>query len=137
MKLTPKQQAYRKNLLTKIHLSPRYVNFYKDNKDEWVALLDKHFGVQSSAKLKIDNLVELMDYCNFKRSNLPIFKKWHITMAQAKYMRELWQDYANDKSDEALLRWILNKFKVAYIKIDLIKRRDGAMIISVLRGFGK
>lgn len=137
MKLTQKQQAYRKMLLKKIHLSKRYINFYKDNKDEWAILLNKHFGVQSSAKLKIDNLVELLDYCNFKRENLPIFKEWHITNAQAKYMRDLWQNYANDKNDEALLSWILKKFKKAYIKIDLIKREDGAMIISVLRGFGK
>lgn len=52
-------------------------------------------------------------------------------------MRDLWQKYAKDKSDEALLHWILKKFKKGYIKIDLIEREDGAMIISVLRGFGK
>ncbi len=133
--MTAKQKAYRKNLLTKIHLSERYVGFYRHNKDEWKELLIKHFGVDSSADLDIENLLNLLDFCNFKKGCLPTYKDECATSAQVKYMRDLWKNYARDKSDEAFLNFLQKRFKISVIKLDLIPLKDAGRIIAVLEGF--
>lgn len=139
MRLTLKQQAYRKMLLKQIHLSPRYINYYKDSRDEWQEFLKEHFGVTSSAKLSIDNLKELNSYLYFKKDSLkPIQEPTNNTLAtplQCKKIKELWCEWANDKSDIALLSWLGKKFKTYHLRLETISRIDAGKIIAVLKGF--
>lgn len=108
MKYTKAQQKLKKSLIKALHISKRYVNYYKDSENEYRELLKKHFGVKSSKELSIDNLIALVEYFNFKRDKLEI-KVDKATKNQILTLKKLWKDYARDKSDRALI-WFLKKY---------------------------
>lgn len=133
--MTKKQQIYRKILLKAIHVSPRYVNFYVSHRNEWEEFLWEHFGVKSSAKLNIDNLRELRAYMDFEKDSLNKINNNKITKNQLELLVSLWENYAQNKTKEALLKWIQNKFNVRYLKLEYISKKDASWIIGVLRKF--
>ncbi|GHS88141.1 hypothetical protein FACS189487_05720 [Campylobacterota bacterium] len=58
--MTDKQSDYRKELLKNIHLTKAYQ--IKRENDAWQDFLHINFGVETSAKLGIDELKSLLDY---------------------------------------------------------------------------
>lgn len=139
MKLTPKQQAYRKILLKQIHLSPRYVNFYKENRKEYEEMLSKHFGVVSAANLSINNLQELNNYLCLKKPTLDAQKEaqGYASSLQCKTIRVLWGSYATNKTDEAFLNWLGKRKKGYYMRIDLLPKSLASKMIAVLKTMQK
>ena len=132
MKLTPAQKQLKKGLIQAIHLSKRYINYYKDNKEEYKKLLMDNFGVDTSTKLTINQLIVLKDYLNFKRDSLSNFKE-KATPSQIKLLRELWQDYARDTSDRALI-WFLKKYEGRLvINIEQISKKAAQKAIIALK----
>jgi len=110
--MTPKQRAYQTSLIKQVHISSRYQNYYKENKEEYVELLQEYFGVDSSKKLSVSELLLLVDYLNFKSDILPKKKPLkEMTKKQYEYIKGLWQDKARDKSDEALLSFAKRQTK--------------------------
>jgi len=131
MKLSKAQKELKKSLIVAVHLSQRYKNYYKDNKDEYIELLQKHFGVKSSKDLSISELIELKEYLNFKRESLST--KELITKPQLKLIRELWEKKARDKSERALI-WFLKKFEGELkIRQEFFSKRAATKAIIALR----
>jgi hypothetical protein len=108
MKKTASQQL-RKKLIVAIHCSQRYQNYYKENKDDYKKLLMDTFGVDTSKKLSIDELISLLDYLNFKTQTIQVKKDNKPSTYQMELLRKLWKDYADDTSDRALV-WFLKKY---------------------------
>lgn len=139
MKLTKKQEIYRKMLLRQIHLSPRYINFYKDEKEEWRSFLMGKFAVNTSARLSISNLEELLRYMSFKsldiQPTIELLDK--ASKKQCELLRGIWSEWARDISDEALLRFIGKKWKKFYIKLEYIPKAEIRTYIAVIKGFKK
>ena len=85
--LSKKQQAYRKSLLTKIHLAPKYVHHIAKYEDDYRSMLQQHFGKRSAANLNINQLIVLLDFLNNKRTS-PVE---HVSKAQMDYIKKGWQ----------------------------------------------
>lgn len=108
-KKTTKQQQLRKKLITALHLSQRYKNYYADNKQEYKKLLLDNFGVDSSTKLSISQLISLLDYFNLKTATIQNTQNKDnkkASKAQINKIKELWNQYAKDTSDRALIHFL-------------------------------
>jgi len=141
--MTQKQQTYHKSLIKALHISRRYTEYYSDNKDEYKVLLLDHFGVESSKKLSIDQLLILVDYMNFKDVELPVHKVrgdefgTTCTTPQLNMMRGLWNSFATQKNDEALLKFINRQTKKEYLEVHQVTKQEAQKIIPVLETMKK
>lgn len=139
--MTKKQIWKRRDLNIKIHTSKRYIQNYKDNQDEYVELLQEHFGASSSKDLDLTNLIIFNDYMNCKTLKLPYRKtkakstlcKGLVTKAQLKMIVGLWNDFARDKSDEALLEFVNKQTKKLYMHVHMISKPEAQQIIPILK----
>jgi len=130
---TKAQLKLKKQLIKAVHVSKRYVNFFKENESEYRELLKKHFGVESSTKLTIEQLMMLIDYLNFKRDSLPVYKPQKATARQIEHLRGLWKRYAKDKSDRALL-WFLKRFEgVLPLRVEYVSKESAQNAIVALK----
>lgn len=115
-KMTPKQKLLHASLIKALHISRRYQEYYRENKDEYIELLQEHFKVDSSKELSIDQLMTFVDYMNFKQVELPTYKNRICTKAQLSTMRGLWNSFASSPTDEALLKFANRQAKQSYTK---------------------
>lgn len=132
--MTAKQRAYQKSLIQQVHISNRYQNYYKENKEEYIELLQAHFGVDSSKKLSVSELLLLVAYLNFKRDDLPArAKSGESTQKQREYIKGIWQDKARDKSDEALLSFVKRQTKRKIGSLDKVGFEEAQKLIIALK----
>ena len=138
--MTKKQQDFHKSLIKSLHISRKYKEYFKDNKDEYVELLQLHFGVDSSKELSIDQLIILVDYMNFKNVNLPLHRPNAdalCTQAQLSTMRGLWKTCARDPRDETLVTFVNIQRHSEYELLHLVSKFDAQKIIPVLKSMNK
>jgi hypothetical protein len=103
--MTPKQLKTHKSLIVQVHTSPRYKNYYKDNREAYEELLYNAFGKRSSKALHVTELIQLVSYLNMQTDALPVFTPKHCTPSQAWKIMSLWEQKARDKSEQALLNF--------------------------------
>jgi len=125
--MTPKQQRIQKSLITQVHTSPRYKNYYKDNREAYEEMLYNAFGKRSSKTLHVTELIKLVSYLNMQTDALPIFTPKHCTPSQAWKITALWQEKARDKSEQALLNFCKRIVKrecesIATLRVDEAKK---------------
>jgi len=133
LNLTPKQQALRKSLLTKIHLADSYISFYKENEKDYRDMLQQSFNKRSAADLTINQLIALLDFLNGKRAN-PIER---ITRAQIDFIEKEWELNARDKSKRALMRFVNNNTGLTLIRLDALTKQQATGIISAIKRMKK
>jgi len=130
------QAEFKKTLIKRIHLSKKYQEYYKHNKDEYKEILQEHFGVESSKELKIDNLKVLVDYLNFKRDNLPVRDERDArlcTPEQKNAMQTIWNSFASTPTDEALLKFVNRQTKKRYLHLYMVSKNEAQKIIHALK----
>lgn len=132
-RMTQKQKVYRSALVQAVHLSKKYREYFKDNREEYEEALFKAFGVRSSKELSISDLEVFTDWLNYRIDALPEFVPEKITDNQLKMLRKLWSEYANDKTDEALLKFVHRITKQLYLKLDLVKKGEATKCITALK----
>ena len=125
--MTPKQKRLHASLIKALHISRRYQEYYKDNKDEYRELLQEHFKADSSKELSIDQLMIFVDYMNFKKVELPTYKNRICTKAQL----------ATTKTDEALLKFANRQTQKTYAELHMVTLREAQKIIPVLETMKK
>lgn len=131
--MTPKQQMLHKMLIKQLHISKRYTEYYKHNKEEYKDLLEEFFGVRSSLELHIEQLIDLVDYMNFKKASLVKHTPELCSKAQQVSIRGLWGNIARDKSDSALLTFIQRVLKKRYLHLHMLTKKEAQTIIPVLK----
>ena len=104
--MTAKQKAYRKSLLMAVHVSPKWRQYYKDDREAYEAALHRAFGVRSAANLTLTALDTWVQWLTGRIDTLPEYQPERITEPQIRKIREQWQAYARDQSDIALLRFV-------------------------------
>ncbi|DAB30558.1 MAG TPA: hypothetical protein CFH84_03435, partial [Sulfurimonas sp. UBA12504] len=132
-----KQQTLHSSLIKQLHISKRYKEYYKEKKDEYVEMLEMHFGVYSSKELSIDQLMVLVDYLNFKRDALPEYKAEICTKAQLSTMRGLWNSFASTPTDEALVKFVNRNRGKNYEELHMTSKSDAQKVIPVLKTMSK
>jgi len=135
--MTDRQKAYKKSLIKQLHISRRYREYYREEREAYEALLFKHFSVSSSKELQIDQLIALVKYFNFERETLMIQhsseeSKHKSSVKQLNTIRSIWSNYADDTSDSALLKFIKRQFKKQYLHVKSISRTEAQTLIAVL-----
>ena len=132
--MTVKERSYHKALIKTLHISARYQNHYKENKDEYIELLQEHFGVNSSKEMSVSELLILVDYFNFKRDDLPEKASLKdITKKQYEYIKGLWEEKARDKSDEALLSFVKRQTKRKINSLNKLNFEEAQKLIIALK----
>jgi len=104
--MTEKQKQTCERLVKSVHLSARYQNYFKYNREEYTQMLLNAFGKNSSLSLTIGELILLVDYCNFKIEKLPVFVPSLASQQQIFKIGALWEEKARDKSRYALQKFI-------------------------------
>ncbi|WP_294962287.1 phage protein GemA/Gp16 family protein [Sulfurimonas sp.] len=135
--MTQRQQIYHKSLIKALHISRRYKEYFKDNKDEYTELLQESFGVNSSKELTINQLILFVDYMNFKDVKLPTYEKRSdefgatCTKPQLEMMKGLWNGFATNKTDEALLKFANRQAGKTYLHLHMLSKQEAQKIIPV------
>ncbi len=135
--MTPKQKQLHASLIKALHISRRYQEYYRDNKDEYRELLHEHFKAESSKELSIDQLMVFVDWMNFKVDALPSYRDELCSYAQLGMMRGLWASFAKNKTDEALLKFVNRQTKKTYTKLHMVTLKEAQKIIPVLETMKK
>ena len=132
-KLTPKQRAFRKSLLTKIHLADGYVSFYADNEEDYRDMLQQSFGKRSAADLTINQLISLLDFLQGKRAN-PVER---VTQAQLDFIHNGWMFKARDKSTRALMKFANRNTGLTLIRLEALTKQQATGIIHAINRMKK
>ncbi|CUV65216.1 conserved hypothetical protein [Sulfurovum sp. enrichment culture clone C5] len=133
--MTEGQKAFRKNLLAKVHQHP----FCKEAKglDTWNHFLQNGYGVDSSAKLSIGELLNLVEVMNSKSEpRISGTRESDIGYASSKQIYvidTLWKDKARDKSDLALRKFIKRTIKSMPLHLSNLSKIDASRVITALK----
>lgn len=128
--MTAKQRSYQISLLRKLHLAPRYVNVYKDDPIAYRAWLKKHLGVDSSKDLKLEVLIELVKYFEFKRDDVP---SNGASSQQLGFIRHLWGEHATYKDEESLLKFIERTLNKRLSTLEKLTPKEAGQVITAVK----
>lgn len=129
--MTPKQTAYKKALIKDIQINKR--NVFLDDEQRREFMLSR-FGVESTTKLSIAQLKQLLDFCLRKVSD---FVPNLITEPQVHKIEKLWNMKARDKSAIALLLFANRICKRAVYDLRAIQKEEATKIILALEKMSK
>jgi hypothetical protein len=130
--MTPKQKNAHAALVKQVHTSIRYQNYYRDNRDEYVKMMEDAFGKNSSVALSVSELIILVDYLNLRRDTLPSFAPRQSTPAQIWKIMQTWEAKARDKSDTALLNFCKRIIKKEYEAPNQMEFNEAQKVILAL-----
>ncbi|MFZ5375728.1 MAG: phage protein GemA/Gp16 family protein [Campylobacterota bacterium] len=130
--MTKKQREAHASLVKQVHTSIRYKNYYRDNREEYVRMIEDAFGKKSSRDLSVSDLIALVDYLNMRRDWLPTFKPRQATPAQVWKIMQAWDAKARDKSDTALLNFCRRIIKKEYESPDQMTFNEAQKVILAL-----
>ncbi|RLC89877.1 MAG: hypothetical protein DRI37_02910 [Chloroflexi bacterium] len=133
--MTVKQKAYKKSLIQQVHVSQKYQEYYKENKEDYRSKLQEHFGESSSKDMNIEQLLVLEKWLNYDLPDLPIIKdrSKDATEAQITLIHQLWDRYAKDTSQKALRAFIAKITKNTYLHLDKLSKADATKCILALK----
>jgi len=129
--MTEGQRILRKNLLAKIHQHP----FCKNAKtlNTWGEFLMEGYGVESSAKLSIDELHHL--YNILKAKALPKVERREqplITEKQCYAIKKRWEEKSRKKTLHSLLHFIHHITGTLFLSLNNITKKEASVIIAAL-----
>jgi len=127
--MTNKQKQTHASLVKGVHLSQRYQNYFKYNREEYTQMLVNAFGKNSSVALTIRELILLVDYCNLKLASLPTFILSRPSQQQVFKIGVLWEEKARDKSRDALEKFI---FRVAKTTLNGLTHEGAKKVLIAL-----
>lgn len=130
--MTQKQKNAHASLIKQAHTSIRYQNYYRNEREEYVEMLEASFGKNSSVALSVSELIMLVDYLNMKRDTLPTFTQKQSTSAQVWKIMQLWEAKARDKSDAALLSFCKRIIKKEYETPNQMEFNEAQKVILAL-----
>lgn len=130
--MTQKQKNAHASLIKQVHTSIRYQNYYRNEREEYVEMLNGAFGKDSSVALSVSELITLVDYLNMKRDTLPTFTPKQSTSAQVWKIMQLWEAKARDKSDAALLSFCKRIIKKEYETPNQMEFNEAQKVILAL-----
>lgn len=124
--MTSKQTAYKKALIKDIQINKR--NVFIDDEQRREFMLSR-FGVESTTKLSIEQLMQLRDFCIKKVSDIKVDI---ISEAQGWRINALWSDKARDKSTMALLLFAKRICKRSVYDLASLKKSEATKLIVAL-----
>lgn len=130
--MTKKQKLAHATLIKQVHTSIRYQNYYRNEREEYVEMLNGAFGKTSSVALSVSELIALVDYLNMRRESLPTFTPKQSTSAQVWKIMQLWEAKARDKSDAALLSFCKRIIKKEYETPNMMEFNEAQKVIFAL-----
>lgn len=130
--MTKKQKEAYASLIKQVHTSIRYQNYYRENRDEYVQMIEDAFGKKSSLELSVSELIILVDYLNMRSESLPTFTPKQSTPAQVWKIMQTWEAKARDKSDAALLQFCKRIIKHEYESPNQLTFNEAQKVILAL-----
>jgi len=134
--MTQGQKALRLKLLGAVHKHP----FCKESKAQevWGEYLQGLYGVESSGRLSIDELYNLLDILHKKtdkaiQKGLRATPKGKATGAQIHAIETLWEEKARDGSSEAMMRFAKRVTGVLALSLTALTQREATHVIVALK----
>lgn len=124
--MTPKQTAYKKALIKDIQINKRNVFLDDEQRREFIL---SRFGVESTTKMSIAQLKQLLDFC---LKNVSDVVPNIITEPQTHKIEKLWGLKARDKSPIALLLFAKRICKRAVYDLRAIQKEEATKLILAL-----
>lgn len=124
--MTQKQTLYKKALIRDIQINKHRV--FADDEERREFMLSR-FGVDSTTKLSIEELVKLRDFC---LGNVSDIKVDLLSEAQGWRINALWRDKARDKSTMALLLFAKRICKRQVLDLGGLKKSEATKVIVAL-----
>ncbi|MDD3467493.1 MAG: hypothetical protein PHE67_10130 [Campylobacterales bacterium] len=124
--MTQKQTLYKKALIKDIQINKHRV--FADDEERKEFMLSR-FGVDSTTKLSIEELVKLRDFC---LGNVSDIKVDLLSEAQGWRINALWREKARDKSTMALLLFAKRICKRNIYDILTLKKAEATKLIVAL-----
>lgn len=131
--MTERQKVYKRALIQAVHLSKKYRSWFKDHRDEYEDAMRTAFGKKSSTHLSIDELVIWLDWLNEVIDDLPEHNPSKITQRQTQMLNDLWSQYAIDKSEASLLRFVAKIVGRLYLNIGAVQKSEATKCILALK----
>jgi hypothetical protein len=124
--MTQKQTLYKKALIKDIQINKHRVFADDEERKEF---MQSRFGVDSTTKLSIEELVKLRDFCLGKVSDIKVDT---LSGGQAFRIRLMWREKARDKSSMALLLFAKRICKRDIYDILTLKKAEATKLIVAL-----
>jgi hypothetical protein len=151
--MTVKQVILRKDLLRLIHTNDEYRN--KKEADAWEDFLFVNYGVESSGKLGIEELKNLLDYLRGKgkivkdEKSRDIYKYMarkpkpktekseYCTAKQIFVIEKLWQENAEHKDSWSIRNYINNIIGRRPLHLNSMTLKEAQKVIQGIKGLKK
>ena len=130
--MTDKQRRYKSALIKSIHCSDMYKNIYAHDRDLYESMLQNRFGVDSSKKLGIEELISLDRFMNKKDGLQIVPKKIYATKNQIAFIKTLWGANSKEKTISSLLKLVSKVLQKEVERLeDIAKNEAGKVIASI------
>lgn len=125
--MTPKQESYKKRLITLIHMNKLRV-FHSD--EERRIYLEDGYGVNSLTQLNITQLEQVADYVCDNQFHT---KTGKATNRQCYYLRQEWTLRSQQKDESSLLRFCGRILGIIPFKIEHMDQEQMSKMITAVK----
>ena len=131
--MTTKQKAYKSSLIRSIHTSPLYSEIYSDDRELYETMLENTFGVKSSKKLSIEELINLDNFMH-KRGELRLVpKKVGATTNQINFIQTIWSKNSRNKDLKSLLTQVKKVIKRDVSALENLTENEAGKVIASIK----
>lgn len=131
--MTEKQRRYKSSLIKSVHSSEVYKDVYKDDRDLYEAMLENTFGVTSSKKLSIEELINLNNFMNKKGELRVAPKKVGATTNQINFIKTLWTHNSRKKDLTSLLTQVKKVIKRDVNALENLRKDEAGRVIASIK----
>lgn len=136
--MTEKQKAFRKDLIKRIHCTPAYARMRDD--DAWASTLHEWYGVESSTKLSIDGLKNLLAVLRGEAKPKPDTgiktAPNSLTALQKTAIENQWQRLSREKTPLALAKFCSKVTKREVHFINTLSKAEATKVLTALSRLG-
>ncbi|WP_324172006.1 phage protein GemA/Gp16 family protein [Sulfurimonas sp.] len=131
--MTEKQRNYQSALIKSIHSSELYKDVYSDDRELYEAMLENTFGVLSSKKLSIEELINLNNFMNKKGELRVAPKKVGSTTNQINFIKTLWSKNSRNKDLNSLLTQVKKVIKRDINALESLTKDEAGKVIASIK----
>jgi phage gp16-like protein len=131
--MTDKQRRYKSSLIKSIHSSQLYKDVYCDDRELYETMLENTFGVTSSKKLSIEELINLNNFMNKKGELRVAPKKVGATTNQINFIKTLWTNNSRNKDLNSLLTQIKKVIKRDINALESLTKDEAGRVIASIK----
>lgn len=127
--MTQKQEAYKKSLIKNIQIIKSGVFVDDEQRKEFML---SRFGVDSTTKLSIEELILLLKFCKKEIEDIPL----QMASSKQRYrINELWFKKSREKTIDSMISFVNKVVQRRIVFLDELRKDEATKIIVTLERF--